>query len=397
MTNGKENLILENIIELLELPGSAYEKAKDRYEDLGAWFDRDESLLKDNDIHIFPQGSFRLGTAIKPLDSEEEYDLDLACKVRTGISKSTHTQEQLKEMIGIELELYRKVRGIKSEKDEKRRCWRLEYQDSLSFHMDIVPCIPLDESISDLIYEDIHAKYIFDDNLAKDISSKSLSITDTENDNYPIIDSDWNISNPEGYALWVESRMNEVQGVQLLLEKAQVDKLPTFNQKTVLQRCIQLLKRHRDCMFKDNDDSKPISVIITTLSTYAYGGESDLSVALTNILKNMDKFINKTKPRVTNPTRPEEDFADKWYDDDHKNLKLEDNFNLWLMAARRDFSSITGSDDGSFDSELISEKMSLPLTEATKIGTVLGLINSEAFSNSYHIKEEETAKPWRKS
>ena len=397
MTNGKENLILENIIELLELPDSAYEKAKDRYENLGAWFDRDESLLKDNDIHIFPQGSFRLGTAIKPLDNEEEYDLDLACKVRTGISKSTHTQEQLKEMIGLELELYRKARGIKSEKDEKRRCWRLEYQDSLSFHMDIVPCIPLDESISNLIYEDIHEKYIFDDNLAKDISSKSLSITDTENDNYSIIDPNWNISNPEGYALWVESKMNEVQGVQLSLEKAQVDKLPTFNQKTVLQRCIQLLKRHRDCMFKDNDDLKPISVIITTLSTYAYGGEAYLAVALTNILKNMDKFINKTKPRVANPTRPEEDFADKWYDDDHKHLKLEDNFNRWLMAARRDFSSITESDDGSFDSELISEKMSLPLTEATKIGTVLGLINSETFSNSYHIKEEETAKPWRKS
>ncbi|MEA3352478.1 MAG: nucleotidyltransferase [Campylobacterota bacterium] len=397
MTNGKENLILENIIELLELPDSAYEKAKDRYEDLGAWFDRDESLLKDNDIHIFPQGSFRLGTAIKPLDSEEEYDLDLACKVRTGISKSTHTQEQLKEMIGLELELYIKARGIKSEKDEKRRCWRLEYQDSLSFHMDIVPCIPLDESDSSKIYKSIFENYIFDDSLAKDISSKSLSITDIENDNYPIVDPDWNISNPEGYALWVESKMNETQGMQITLEHAQVDKLPTFNQKTVLQRCIQLLKRHRDCMFKDNDDSKPISVIITTLSTYAYGRETDLSVALTNILKNMDKFINSLIPRIANPTRPEEDFADKWYDEDHKHLKLEDNFNLWLLAARRDFSSITGRDDGSFDSELISEKMSLPLTEATKIGTALGLINSEAFSNSYHIKEEETAKPWRKS
>ena len=121
MTNKKESLILEKIVYLLELPDSAYEKAKSRYEDLGKWFDRDDSLLKDNDVHIFPQGSFRLGTAIRPLDSEEEYDLDLACNARKGISKATYTQKQLKDIVGLELELYRKAKGIKAEKDEKRR------------------------------------------------------------------------------------------------------------------------------------------------------------------------------------------------------------------------------------------------------------------------------------
>lgn len=396
MTNGKESLILEKIVKLLELPDSAYEKAKNRYEDLGEWFDRDDSLLNNNDAHIFPQGSLRLGTAIRPLNSNEEYDLDLACNARTGISKSTHTQKQLKEIIGIELELYRKAKGIKAEKGEKRRCWRLEYQDSLSFHMDIVPCIPLDESVTNLIYEDIYGKFVTDDNLARDISSKSLSITDTEKNNYEYLDADWNISNPEGYAMWFESRMHPNQ-VALLMEKAQVDKLPTFNQKTVLQRCIQLLKRHRDSMFKDNEDSKPISVIITTLAAQAYNGETDLASALTNILRNMDKFISNTKPRVANPTRPEEDFADKWYLPSHSHLKLEENFNLWLMAARRDFTSISGSEDGSFDSELISEKMSIALTETSKIATALGLVASEMVANEFNIKKEETAKPWRKS
>jgi hypothetical protein len=396
MTNGKESLILEKIVELLELPDSAYEKAKNRYEDLGDWFDRDDSLLSSNDVHIFPQGSFRLGTAIRPLDSEEEYDLDLACNARMGISKGTHTQRQLKEIVGVELELYRKSKGIKAEKDEKRRCWRLEYQDSLSFHMDIVPCIPLDESITNLIYEDIHEKFVSDTNLARNISSKSLSITDTEKDNYEYIDVEWNISNPEGYAIWFESKMHPSQ-VAILMEKAQVDKLPTFNQKTILQRVVQLLKRHRDCMFKDNEDLKPISVIITTLSAHAYNGETDLASALNTILKDMDSFIENTIPRVANPTRPEEDFADKWYLPDHKHLKLEQNFRDWLMMARRDFASITGSNNGSFDSDFVSEKMSIPLTETTKIGTALGLAASEVFANEFNIKKEETAKPWRKS
>lgn len=44
----------------------------------------------------------------------------------------------------------------------------------------------------------------------------------------------------------------------------------------------------------------------------------------------------------------------------------------------------------------LSEKMSIPLTEASKIGTTLGLVTSDIFTNEFHIKKEETAKPWRK-
>lgn len=398
MIKQQETLILENIVELLELPDTAYKKAKERYEDLGEWFGRDESLFKDNDVHVFPQGSFRLGTAIRPLNNNEEYDLDLACNIRDGISKSTHSQKDLKELVGQELESYRNARGIKSKKDEKRRCWRLEYQDSLSFHIDVVPCIPLDESISNLIYEDIiYGNYVADENLSKKISSKSVSITDTDKENYPKIDSDWNISNPEGYALWFEAMMQKNQATRLLMEKAQVDKLPSFNQKTILQRAIQLLKRHRDNMFKDNNDSKPISVIITTLAGRAYNGEENLADALKNILDNMDKYINKSDKKVPNPTHPEEDFADKWDDASYTHLKLEENFYIWLKSARRDFASMTGSDNGGFDSDLISEKMNLSLNSIDKIGTMLGLSASSAFSNNYHIKKEDTASPWRKS
>lgn len=398
MTKQQETLILENIVELLELPDTAYKKAKERYEDLGEWFGRDESLFKDNDVHVFPQGSFRLGTAIRPLNNNEEYDLDLACNIRDGISKSTHSQKDLKELVGKELESYRNARGIKSKKDEKRRCWRLEYQDSLSFHMDVVPCIPLDESISNLIYEDIiYGNYVADENLSKKISSKSVSITDTDKENYPKIDSDWYISNPEGYALWFEAMMQKNQAIRLLMEKAQVDKLPSFNQKTILQRAVQLLKRHRDNMFKDNDDSKPISVIITTLAGRAYNGEENLADALKNILDKMDKYINKKGRKVPNPTHPEEDFADKWDDASYTHLKLEENFYLWLKSARRDFASMTGSDNSGFDSDLISEKMNLSLNSINKIGTMLGLAASSAFSSNYHIKKEDTASPWRKS
>lgn len=395
MTNRQEELVLENIVELLELPSSAYQKAKDRYDDLGKWFGRDESLLKNNDIHIFPQGSFRLGTAIRPLSDDEEYDLDLACKARSGISKNTHSQFDLKELVGKELETYRVARSMKSEKDEKRRCWRLEYQDALSFHMDIVPCIALDESISNLMYEDIN-NYILDENLSKTITNHAVSITDTEKDNYPHIDSDWNISNPEGYALWFEANMNKSKKAMLLMEKAQVDNLPNFNKKTTLQRAIQLLKRHRDNMFKDNEDSKPISIIITTLATHAYNGEDNLAEALKNILANMKKFINPHYPRIPNPTHPSEDFADKWHEQEYKNFRLEENFNLWLVAAQNDFGSISGSDNSGFISEQVIDKFSIKLSMDTLVNSFGLLVSTVVASKSYDIEDNQNASPWRK-
>ena len=121
-----------------------------------------------------------------------------------------------------------------------------------------------------------------------------------------------------------------------------------------------------------------------------------MASALKIILRDMDNFISNTIPRVSNPTRPEEDFADKWYLPSHKHLKLEENFKQWLMMARRDFSSIIGNEDGNFDSVFVSEKMSIPLTESTKIGITLGLVTSDIFTNEFYIKKEETAKPWRK-
>ncbi len=260
VTNEQKAVILNHIIEGLELPDFAYDKARKRYEDLGAWFDRDESAVSINQPHIFPQGSFRLGTAIRPIDDSEEYDLDLACKLQEGVRKDSDTQEALKILIGDELEAYRKARGIKNKLEAKHRCWRLEYQDEISFHMDIVPCIPADENLRKAIFESL-IETKMDDVVAGSASELTVSITDDRHKDFKHICKDWNISNPEGYAKWFEYRMNPQQTV-VALEKAQIDDVPLFTRKTPLQRVIQLLKRHRDSWSKKNPDSKPISIII---------------------------------------------------------------------------------------------------------------------------------------
>lgn len=86
--------LLGEIIKRLDLPPGACEKAEERYLDFGKWFSRDDSLIQQYDPHIFPQGSFRLGTAIKPLNEEEDFDLDLVCKLRRGYSKINNTQRK---------------------------------------------------------------------------------------------------------------------------------------------------------------------------------------------------------------------------------------------------------------------------------------------------------------
>ncbi len=394
ITNEQKRVVIDNMVKLLELPESAYDKARKRYEDLGEWFDRDESAVSGNNPHIFPQGSFRLGTAIRPLDESEEYDLDLACKLRDGISKDSHTQETLKKLIGIELEAYRKARGIKSELEPKHRCWRLEYQDDLSFHMDIVPCIPADEKRRKAILESIR-KTGLDEYVAGSASQTTISITDDRHEGYKHICDDWNISNPEGYAKWFEYRMNPEQ-TRILLEKAQVDDVPLFKKKTPLQRVIQILKRHRDNWSKDNPDSKPISIIITTLAARAYNGETDIVAALGNVLEKMGGLVNPARPRVPNPVDPEEDFADRWYRQDCLHLRLEKNFNDWLLQAKTDFQHITSTTDTEFLREQIEEKFSLRVNESElkkQLGISVASVNIIT-PKTHTIDRQDSARPW---
>lgn len=395
ITNEQKKVIIDNMIKLLELPDSAYEKARKRYEDLGEWFDREGSVVSGNNPHIFPQGSFRLGTAIRPLDEREEYDLDLACKLRDGISKDRHTQETLKKLIGIELEAYRKARGIKKELESKHRCWRLEYQDDLSFHMDIVPCIPADEVRRKAILESMR-KTGSDDIVADSASQTTVSITDDRHEGFKHICSDWNISNPEGYVKWFEYRMNPQQ-TRILLEKAQVDDVPLFKKKTSLQRVIQLLKRHRDNWSKDNPDSKPISIIITTLAARAYNGEKDIVTVLGNVLEKMGGLVRPTKPRIPNPVDPDEDFADRWYRADCLHLRLEENFNAWLLQAQKDFQHLTSTTDTEFLCEQMEEKFSLRVNKSElkkQLGVSAATVNIIT-PKTHTIDPQESARPWR--
>ena len=294
--------ILTNIAEELDIPDSKYEEAKKRYEGVGEWLGKENSILHQFKPEIYTQGSFSIGTVIKPISDEDEYDVDLVCEL--DINKNDTTQKDLKNVVGNRLKENESYNRIIN---EGRRCWTLDYANE--FHMDILPAIPDNEKTNNSIL----------------ITDKELRL--------------WQHSNPKGYTAWFKSRMKAAFNKRrLVLAKetgAYVDDVPEYKVKVSLQRSVQILKRHRDIYF-NGKNNKPISIIITTLAGRAYGNEEDLYDAFTNIVKKLEDIDSLRKNGVyyiPNPVNPTENFADKW----NENEELPKAFRNWIIQLKGDF------------------------------------------------------------
>ena len=316
--------ILHNLAGYLDIPETYFERAKSRYESIGTWLGRPESEVSKFNPVVFPQGSFSLGTVIKPTSDKDDYDIDLVCRLQ--LNKSNLSQKQLKEVIGRELVGYVEARNMTSPAEERRRCWRLDYADQdVHFHLDVLPSIP-------------------DDGF---LEGEAIAITDNQLSNYSSISSDWPRCNPIDYLKWFRERM-EVQ-LQIMLKefadtlKANVEDVPEYKIKTPLQRSIQILKRHRDITYKGNPDNKPISILITTLAGQAYENESSVTEALQNIVMKMREFIEDRNgvSWVANPVNSAENFADKW----EQYPKRKDDFFDWLDSVEADIAFLFKSED----------------------------------------------------
>lgn len=352
---------LETLAKALEIPPSRYEQAEKSYKSLGDWLHRDDSAVSHLDPDVFVQGSFRLGTVIKPLSNDEEYDVDCACSLK-DLGKSNLSQAQLKELLGDEIKLYRKSKGITKNVHEGRRCWRLDYADGAQFHMDIVPAIPNGNDQRRLL----EAR-----NLDAAFADTAIAITDNEVlPQYFEITDDWPRSNPRGYAEWFKSRMGEVfvrRRAQVLNEMraegvtASVEEIPTYRVRTPLQSAIMILKRHRDTMFADDPKNKPISIIISTLAAHAYQGEETIGRALLSILTRMRDAIkyDGQKYIIENPTDALENFADKW----ETHPERADAFFTWLEQAREDFANAGRLVEHRRMSSVLADRMGRDLTD----------------------------------
>lgn len=314
-TKSELNSLYERVIKTIDISNEMFDVAEKAYKELGDWIDAKTPTYK---IEIYPQGSFALGTVIKPIGDSEDYDLDLVCEFASQYGLSA---EKLKcDVVKPLLERYKKIKGKIL---NKKRCWHVEYEDLPNFHMDIIPAV--------------HRK------LAKDY----IDITDHDEDKDQY---DYIGSNPLGYIEWFNKRKETRH--KILLEQycnenrhmitcqADVAKLKEYNFKTPLQKAIQLLKRHRDIMYEDDTNNlKPISIIITTLAAQLYNDEDNIVDALTNILNKIEPHLKSKMVdgvyHVDNPSytgSDVENFADKWAE--HPERK--DAFFSWIRKAKAD-------------------------------------------------------------
>ena len=262
-TKQQINDLFSRVLQDLDISSEMFNKARTEYEALGAWIDKES---KEYEVSIYPQGSFALGTVIKPISGKDDYDLDLVCELAEQYEL---TARQLKKDIVRQwLVDYRRITG---EIIEKRKCWHVEYEEVPNFHMDVIP--------------------------SYDPSTSFINITEhnEERDTYRYVGS-----NPSGYTDWFYSRCQirwdalfeqYSKDNHLRFDEAEIQRLDRHIVKTPLQKVIQLLKRHRDIMFKDNPDKKPISIIITTLAAQLYNNEDNIADTLASFLNGAEKYI----------------------------------------------------------------------------------------------------------
>ena len=328
--------LLEKIAESLDIPVHVHEDAVAKYEEVGRWLEEKDAAIGRRAPLVYPQGSFALGTVTKPIDDNGEYDIDLVYE--RDLRKAGISQERLKTEAGEHLESFveflRESRREAPRLEPGRRCWTLDYPSQ--FHMDILPAIPDDEGRSRGGYQ-AETKLLITD---KDVRS-------------------WQHSNSKGYANWFRKQMEyqfqekraalarmslRAQGTVLNEEmvKAAAEQVPEYKVKTPLQRAIQILKRHRDFYFKGDPDHRPVSIIINTLAAKSYDEEDNLLDALLNLIRRMpthieDRYENGRRVAwVENPVNHEENFADRWQDEEFPDREAK--FKGWLLQADEDFS-----------------------------------------------------------
>lgn len=336
---------IDRLVEAIQVSDAKYEEARRTYVSICEWLARDNSTLAKDTPETYLQGSFRLGTAIKPTTDEDQYDLDIVCTLQK--SKSSLSQAQLKIEVGVEVKSYAEAHQLRPPVDA-RRCWTLEYSDERQFHVDILPSLPDETGLR----ESLQA-YGRDETA----STGAIAITDKLNANFHVVNDRWLHSNPKGYANWFETRSGLVfrqrREAIALRESRNADDVPAYRVRSPLQRAIQVLKYHRDVMFSEDGEDKPISIIITTLAAKAYAQEQTPSQALFGILSRMHEGIEAEHAIdwVRNPSNPLENFADKWVEHPQR----RDNFYKWLDQARKDFRAVVDAANDDEANRVISE------------------------------------------
>jgi hypothetical protein len=271
--------LLDRISRKLQLSPTDYARVEQSYRAVTSWLRAEGSPIAEFFPDIYPQGSFRIRTTLKPR-GRDEFDLDFVCELQVD---PTRFPDPIVLLDMIEERL--RASGLYKDKvTRKNRCIRISFD---RFHLDILPACPKPSSC---LYGE-HA----------------VVVPDCDAD-------DWKPSNPKGYAKWFEVMAQEavvrfMKSVEPLPEQQSCDELST------LSLGVQLMKRNRDIVFENKPKRAPISIVLTTLAAQNYHGQPSVSEAIAAILDGivaMIPDIANARLVVLNPTNLEEDLSERW-------------------------------------------------------------------------------------
>lgn len=306
---------MNEILDEIDVSEYNYQKAENRYKSVSSYIGN--STLSEFNPEIYLQGSFKLGTAIRPLTSDGSYDIDIVCKMNK-LSKMDITQFDLKQKTGDVIKDYASSNSMKNDPFDGKRCWTLNYVDESNFHIDILP------SLQESIYDD-----------------ELICITDKKNVNYKIISREWETSNPKGYYQWFRNQSNYYDYKKMIAERfsSNIEDVPYYKVKTPLQRVVQIFKRHAEVMFENEMEYKPSSIIITTLAAISYPEVTQYSDDFTSLVINtIDNLLDRIEydlgsPCVYNPANRKEKISGKW----DKDKQYFEKFLVWVDQLKIDF------------------------------------------------------------
>lgn len=268
------SLFYDQLVKEIQLSQTAYSTAEREFNSLTSLFDDEYDNVK-----MFPQGSYSLGTTIRPLNADrDDFDVDFVIAfVDDDIGPS-----DVKENIG---DVLSNSNRYKDKFSEKGRAWTVNYNNS---HIDIVP--------------------------AKINSAEDLYITDKNDQGYFFIKS-----NPKAFKKWFQNQGIIDKTVHEKITES-IEPIHSYQRRTILQKTVQILKYHRNKFFQTRPEKeKPISMLITTIAATLYNGESDLFQSVSNISAAIPQFMESSKGldgnyHIYNPIETSEEFTDKWID-----------------------------------------------------------------------------------
>lgn len=366
MNKAERQTDILKLISTLDISPTMYENAKKKYESITTYLNNHPDLHAD----MYPQGSFALGTIVRPSvkDENASYDLDFICQVEGTRDDMTASElrKKIEEILNAS-DLYGGKLEIFAE------CVRINYADvsGIGFSIDIVPATAENDQNKLRLRNKSQLSHLID---------TAIAIPKHNTKNYT-----WITNNPKGYREWFDkinqpfSTFNSESYRQAIFANnhnlyASVEDIPDLLNRSALQHVIQLLKYHRDVFYSkydNSDDIKPISAIISTVvAKIAESTRPNLSVfdLLQFVLDEFSIYANHQTLsseifssrygqrnvfqrdsgtwKIENPANPEDNLADQW----NKNAEIPQKFFLWVKASRSDLIDSLNSDDEGFRS-----------------------------------------------